>query len=39
MTFTIDRHKTVKQKIVDISSTLSQFGYYCDIDWFVIKFK
>ena len=35
MTFTADRKTTVKQKTVDICSTLSQFGYYCDIEWFL----
>ena len=35
MTFTADRQTTVKQKTVDICSVLSQFGYYCDIEWFL----
>ena len=35
ITFTTDRENTIKQKTVDICSTLSQFGYYCDIDWFL----
>lgn len=34
-TFTSDRQNTIKQKTVDICSTLSQFGYYCDIEWFL----
>lgn len=35
ITFTADRKTTVKQKTVDICSVLSQFGYYCDIEWFL----
>jgi len=31
----IDRENVSKQKIVDICSTLSEFGYYCDINWFL----
>jgi len=39
----IDRKYVSKQKIVDICATLSEFGYYCDIDWFltldIVKLK
>jgi hypothetical protein len=35
MTFTADRQTTIKQKTVDVCSVLSQFGYYCDIEWFL----
>lgn len=33
--FSIDKEASIKQKTVDICSTLSQFGYYCDIEWFL----
>jgi len=39
----IDRKYVSKQKTVDICSTLSEFGYYCDINWFltldIVKLK
>ena len=31
----IDRNAMIKQKTVDLFSSITQLGYYCDIDWFL----
>lgn len=31
----IDRRAIIKQKTVDLCSNLSEYGYYCDINWFL----